>query len=433
MLFFIMPKLIRNFFVAFITLAYCVAAMANTQTGEVKRGQGLYQALRDVNIDNKDALSVINALSDEVEFSKLKVGDKLAATFNSQQELMEFSFSQNPAEKHVVRKNESGQWDYHFEQLKSHWQTRLLDGNLRQGSTLQEDLLNFGLKPSVVNEVVNVLLLKVNFRMNARVGDNFEVLLSERLFEGEVIDTKVLYTSYRGLRAGSHEAFYYMDDEENSTYTAHYTEDGQALISSGLRYPLSSLHVRSSFGMRIHPVTGSRAMHNGVDLRARSGAAVHAVAEGRVVESSYNKYSGNKIAIKHRDGSKSYYLHLSGRGVKVGDYVRSFQIIGSVGATGRVTGAHLHFGFKTPQGAWMNPLNKRMIATPKLQGERFARLKEQISQTRGLKIDLEISREAKYLLAQIPNLPQEMVFSWDMLSLDHMQDHLSETSLTSLE
>lgn len=433
MLFVYMPKLIRNILVVFFTVMLTNPVGANTHFGEVKRGQGLYQALRDVGIDNKAALTVINALSDEVEFSKLKVGDKLEATFNLNKELVQFSFSQNPAEKHVIKKNEMGNWDYEFEEAKTQWQTRLLEGNLRQNSTLQSDLLDYGLKPSVVNEVINVLLLKVNFRMNARVGDEFQVLLNERMFQGNPIDTQVLYTSYKGVRAGSHEAFYYIDDEKNSTYTAHYTDDGQALISSGLRYPLSSLHVRSSFGMRIHPVTGHRAMHNGVDLRARNGASVHAVADGKVVESSYNEFGGNKIAIRHRDGSKSYYLHLASRGVRVGDSVRSFQVIGSVGATGRVTGPHLHFGFKTPQGAWMNPLNKRMIATPKLQGERLARLKTQITQTRELKIDLEISKEAKYLLAKIPNLPEEVYFNWDVISLDNAQNILGEKTISSIE
>ncbi|MEX1099186.1 MAG: M23 family metallopeptidase, partial [Bacteriovoracaceae bacterium] len=116
-----------------------------------------------------------------------------------------------------------------------------------------------------------------------------------------------------------------------------------------------------------------------------------------------NKYAGNKIAIKHRDGSTSYYLHLKNRRVNKGDWVRSYQVIGSVGATGRVTGPHLHFGFRKPSGRWMNPMNKRMIATPKLKGKRFQRLQEQIAQTNGLMQDLELSKVSKYLLAEIPN------------------------------
>lgn len=385
-----------------------------TKFGELKSGQGLYQALQNVSIDNALSLKLINSLRDEVEFSKLKVGDKLEATFNEEGELVEFAFSQNPAEKHIVKLNDATRnWDYSFQEEKTYWHTRVLEGQLRAGSTLQQDLLEQGLKPSVVNEVVNVLLLKVNFRMNARVGDRFKVLLSERRFNKSIIQSKVLYTAYQGKRAGSHEAFYYEDAEKSSTFTAHYTKNGQALISSGLRYPLSHLHIRSGFGWRRHPVTGQRAMHRGVDLRGRHGTAVHAVADGRVIEANYNVYAGNKIGIRHRDGSKSYYLHLAKRSVKKGDWVKSYQVIGTVGATGRVTGPHLHFGFKTPQGKWMNPLNKRMIATPKLTGQRLKSLKEQIANIRGLLIDLEISKVARYLLQDIPNKKDEFFLDWE--------------------
>lgn len=376
----------------------------STKHGEVKRGQGLYQALKGVNIENAQALKLINALRDEVEFSKLKVGDKLTATFNQNGVLVAFSFSQNPAEKHTVKLNTQGTWDYSFEEAQTQWRSRMLEGSLRSGSTLQEDLLAQGLEHSVVNEVVNVLLCKVNFRMHARRGDRFKVLLKERKYQDKIIQSKILYTSYSGKRAGTHEAYFYEDEEKGSTYTAHYTEKGQALIRSGLRYPLSRLHVRSSFGWRRHPVTGRRAMHRGVDLRGRTGKPVHAVADGRVITSTYNKYAGNKIAIRHRDGSTSYYLHLNRRSVNKGAWVKSYQVIGTVGSTGRVTGPHLHFGFKKANGRWMNPLNKRMIATPKLTGERYGKLQEQISATKGLIVDLELSKVAKYIVADIPNI-----------------------------
>jgi murein DD-endopeptidase MepM/ murein hydrolase activator NlpD len=157
-------------------------------------------------------------------------------------------------------------------------------------------------------------------------------------------------------------------------------------------------------------------MHRGVDLRGRRGQAVRAVASGMVVASSYNKFAGNKVAIKHRDGSTSYYLHLNKRNVRKGQWVKSYQNIGTVGATGRVTGPHLHFGFKKPNGRWMNPMNKRMIATPKLAGARLDNLEKQILMAESLVDSLEISRVAKYIVKKIPNQKEESVFdylNWD--------------------
>jgi murein DD-endopeptidase MepM/ murein hydrolase activator NlpD len=383
-------------------LAIPLKVTASIQEGEVQRGQGLYQALKSVGIENEMALKVINSLRDEVEFSKLRVGDKLQAKFDDAHNLISFMYSQNQAEKHIVTWNPNTlSWDYRLIEEDTHWKGRIISGQLRSGSTLQDDLLSKKLAPEVVNEIIQVLLCKVNFRMHARMGDYYEVLLNERFYDGDVIESKVLYTSYRGIKAGNHKAYYYEDSEKGSTYTAHYTEEGQALINAGLRYPLRRLHVRSNYGWRRHPVTGKKAMHRGVDLRGRTGDPVYAVAQGRVVLSTYNKYAGNKVAIKHRDGSRSYYFHLQKRGVKVGDWVKAHQIIGNVGSTGRVTGPHLHFGFKTARGRWMNPLNKRMIATPKLKGDHLENLTSQVISIKGLLADLKIKEQAPYLVASL--------------------------------
>jgi murein DD-endopeptidase MepM/ murein hydrolase activator NlpD len=371
-----------------------------TVIGYVKKGEGFFQSLQRIGVSHEDSLKIINALRDEVEFSKLKVGDSLFAFFNKENKLTKFTFSNTPAEKHMIDLNVDSGIKYTFKEEITTWRYKEVNGQLKDGSTLQQDLITQGLARSTIQEAVNALLCKINFRYHARKGDRYKILLHERLFENKVIETKVLYTSYKGKRAGFSETYFY-NDGEKSTYTAHYTEDGQALIRSGLRYPLSRLHIRSHYGMRRHPVTGRRSMHRGVDLRARKGAKVYAVARGKVVESYFHPFGGNKIVIKHSDGSKSYYLHLNSRSVKKGDFIRSHQIIGTVGATGRVTGPHLHFGFKKANGRWMNPMNKRMIATPKLKGHRFSNLQRQVLEIKNTLLALKYKSEGKgkYVLA----------------------------------
>lgn len=370
------------------------------KTGEVKSGQGMFQALLDVGFSRVQSLKVIDQLSDYVEFSKLKVGDKLVATFHANGLPIQFEFSNNPAEKHILVKDfVADKWTYSFLQEPTEWKTRLITGSLSPGSTLQNDLLAQGISRRVVGEIVDILLCKINFRIYARSGDQFEVLLNERHFKEQILETRILYTSYSGVKTGTSQAYFYEDDESQSTYTAHYTEQGEALIRAGLRYPLKRLHIRSNYGRRRHPVTGRVTMHRGVDLSGRTGDPVYAVARGIVVESKMTEYGGNKVAIRHADRSISYYLHLNKRMVNVGQSVLAHQQIGTVGATGRVTGPHLHFGFKKPNGHWMNPLNKRMIATPKLKGEKLARLKNQISDIKKLL--------AKTLIAQTTETQNE--------------------------
>lgn len=99
----------------------------------------------------------------------------------------------------------------------------------------------------------------------------------------------------------------------------------------------------SDFGPRIHPVTGEHKDHNGVDLAAPIGTPIAATAAGTVSAAGPRGGYGNLVIIDHADGSQSYYAHQDRIDVRVGQTVAQGEHIGTVGATGRVTGPHLHF------------------------------------------------------------------------------------------
>lgn len=88
----------------------------------------------------------------------------------------------------------------------------------------------------------------------------------------------------------------------------------------------------------------ARAPHSGADLRATTGTPVHAANRGRVVLAKELFFSGNAVFLDHGLGVYSVYLHLSEIQVDVGEIVERGQILGLAGATGRVTGPHLHWG-----------------------------------------------------------------------------------------
>jgi murein DD-endopeptidase MepM/ murein hydrolase activator NlpD len=327
-----------------------------------------------------DLGKVYLAMQDSVEF-KLRVGEKFYIAVDADRHVQRFRYAPNVITSHVVVRTDSG-FVYKLIEKPVVRKLSVYEGALEEGSTLNGILLKVGITRRMVGVVSGVLQCKVAFPL-ARAGDRFRILLEDSYFQDSIwVSGKVVYAEFEGRNVGHHEAFRYEDPDPKSSYNAHYTESGDALVFDGLRYPLEHLRITSSYGSRVHPITGRVTVHYGVDYGAPTGTVVHAVAEGEVTVSGFDNLSGNKIAIRHRDGTTSWYMHLSARGVGVGAKVSPGQAIGRVGSTGRSTGPHLHYGFKNAQGQWINPLSKTMIATPKLSGERLARLKEQVKDIR---------------------------------------------------
>jgi murein DD-endopeptidase MepM/ murein hydrolase activator NlpD len=121
------------------------------------------------------------------------------------------------------------------------------------------------------------------------------------------------------------------------------------------RLPLDGVHTGGNFGRRrvLNGKPGSP--HTGVDFPAAAGTLVHATQRGRVVLAEELFFSGNTVILDHGLGIYTLYGHFESISVAAGDLVDAGTILGKVGATGRVTGPHLHWGL-TVNGARVNPL-----------------------------------------------------------------------------
>lgn len=130
----------------------------------------------------------------------------------------------------------------------------------------------------------------------------------------------------------------------------------ERLWSGPFTSPLPALTVTSGFGGKRMFNGEVRSYHRGTDLRGATGTPVRAIADGKVALAEPMYFSGNVIYIDHGQGVVSLYAHLSEIQVKPGDQVSAGQEIGRVGATGRVTGPHLHLGLVL-LGQSVNPLS----------------------------------------------------------------------------
>jgi murein DD-endopeptidase MepM/ murein hydrolase activator NlpD len=113
--------------------------------------------------------------------------------------------------------------------------------------------------------------------------------------------------------------------------------------------PLDDVHVTSSFGRR------GLSFHAGVDLRARTGTPVRAIDDGVVARADETRRAGKRVVLALDSGWRAGYAHLSRVDVEKHERVAAGQRIGLSGATGRVSGPHLHLELRAPSGRLVDP------------------------------------------------------------------------------
>ena len=143
---------------------------------------------------------------------------------------------------------------------------------------------------------------------------------------------------------------------KNNTNSSSSGSSGSA-SASGFVFPMAyATKITDAYGYRIHPLSGTKKWHNGVDFAAGEGTAIYATKAGTVTSATYNEAYGNMVTINHGDGYSSLYGHMTKYIVSVGETVSAGQTIGYVGSTGWSTGPHLHFTIYY-NGSDVNPLN----------------------------------------------------------------------------
>jgi murein DD-endopeptidase MepM/ murein hydrolase activator NlpD len=102
-------------------------------------------------------------------------------------------------------------------------------------------------------------------------------------------------------------------------------------------------HITSPYGLRVHPITGGKEFHSGVDIATQPGTPVHATADGIVSFAGWSGANGNLVVIEHGFGYSTFYAHNRKVAVKTGQKVKRGDVISYVGSTGNSTGPHVHY------------------------------------------------------------------------------------------
>ena len=114
--------------------------------------------------------------------------------------------------------------------------------------------------------------------------------------------------------------------------------------------------ISSNYGWRVHPITGKRTFHDGVDIAVPVGTALYSAVKGTVTRSFYSDSGGNMITIENESGWRITFMHMDSRTVSVGQRIEQGQLVGYSGNTGNSTGPHLHIQVHDVDDQPVNPV-----------------------------------------------------------------------------
>ena len=325
-------------------------------TGIVEKGQSLYEIFKRHGFDPRELFHVKEALAGVHSPREFRSGQPYEIHVDPEKRLHAFVYW--VSDDSLVRVTRAGE-GYQAEKLNLEYEKKILclEGSIEDnliasmGGGQQNLLLALNLS--------DIFAWDIDFTTALRKGDTFRILVEGLYRDGE-------FKKYGSILAaefvndGALSRAYRFEVDGRADY---YDTEGRSLRKAFLKAPLSFRRVSSGFSKsRLHPVLKIRRAHNGTDYVAPKGTPVSAIGNGQVQAAGHQGGYGKLVVIRHPNGYKTFYGHLSGiaKGVRKGAGVTQGQLIGYVGSTGISTGPHLHFEMRVND----RPVNPRKVEIP---------------------------------------------------------------------
>jgi len=269
----------------------------------------------------------------------LKKGSIVRANTNNG-ELTELIFTHGKIDSFVITKNGD---DY-----KGSWKNNVFEiRQARTSFTIKNGLFFDGKRAGVANTVlkqfVKVFDWDIDFSHDVRVGDKVTAIFEEIYHDGDKVGNQNLLAAEFINKGREFRTIRYTYKDGKSDF---FTPQGREMKKAFIRTPIEHGRVSSHFNpRRFHPKLHKIRAHKGTDFSARRGTPIMATGNGTIVSIGRKGGYGKTIVIKHREGYRTTYAHMSKykSGLKVGSKVYQSHVIGYVGSTGLATGPHLHY------------------------------------------------------------------------------------------
>ena len=339
---------------------------------EILQGDTFFSILNNLELKQEDIYDIISKIDDFFDLKKIKTGEIISVFKNDIGEIKKIEFFKNS--ETVISIITDKEIVLNIRELDK--ASFIESKEFKIIESLYSDGIDNNISPDILVKIIKLFSFDLDFQRDIRVDTIVSVSyeFDEILETGELEYNDIKYASIE-IEGNKLEYFKFITKEG---YVDYFNREGKNVKKSILKTPLDGARISSNFGMRKHPISGFNKMHKGVDFAAPTGTPIYAGGNGVVEYVGRNGGYGKYIRIRHNNGYKTAYAHLSSynNGISKGVRVNQGDVIGYVGNTGNSTGPHLHYEI-IYQNKHINPLKLKLPSGKILTGKELEKFKEE--------------------------------------------------------
>ena len=353
----------------------------------IENGQTFGELIKSYDIPDAEKYTISQLLNNKIDLTRLNIGTEIRITYLRKTDFVEIKkisiLDKKNNQIQIIKNN----GEYEIESASILTFTKNILKEVTINESLYRSAINSDVPPNIIMQFVNLYGFDVDFQREIRNGNKikiyYEVFLDSKLNIRKAGNIKFASLS---LSKNTYELYRYTTKDNNKF--EFFSSTGKSAVKALMKTPINGASLSSGYGLRKHPILGYDRLHQGVDFAAPTGTPIMAAGTGFIEKIGMNGGAGNYIKIKHINGYKTAYGHMSkfASGLKKGSKVTQGQTIGFVGSTGMSTGPHLHYEviFNNKK---INPMKMKLPSGRKLKGKI---LDDFISYTNSLNREMEL-------------------------------------------
>ena len=335
----------------------------------IENGQTFGELIKSYDIPDAEKYTISQLLNNKIDLTRLNIGTEIRITYLRKADFVEIKkisiLDKKNNQIQIIKNN----GEYEIESASILTFTKNILKEVTINESLYRSAINSDIPPNIIMQFVNLYGFDVDFQREIRNGNKikiyYEVFLDSKLNIRKAGNIKFASLS---LSKNTYELYKYTTKDNNKF--EFFNSTGKSAVKALMKTPINGASLSSGYGLRKHPILGYDRLHQGVDFAAPTGTPIMAAGTGFIEKIGMNGGAGNYIKIKHINGYKTAYGHMSkfASGLKRGSKVTQGQTIGFVGSTGMSTGPHLHYEviFNNKK---INPMKMKLPSGRKLKGK----------------------------------------------------------------